>query len=84
MEYYLPSILAIQTSLSLDIPLFLWQLFSLIPIGLIIYAIYRLFKSKYSLGQSILFFLLILVVPVLGSIVFLSVDNMQRKRESQV
>lgn len=84
MDYYLPSTLGLQTSLSLYVPLFLWQLFCLMLIGLIVYAIYRLFKSKYSLELTILFFLLILVVPFLGSIVFLLIDTAQRKKKLEI
>jgi len=57
----------------------IWQLFLIGSLILMVYSLYRVVQSTYTLNQKILFLLMVLIFPFLGSVVFLMLD---RKKEN--
>jgi hypothetical protein len=43
-------------------------------------VLFVIFSSRWTLGESVLWILVILFIPLIGSIVFLVVDERKRKR----
>ena len=55
--------------------LFIWQTLILISIGLWIYCLIDILKNKFSQNDKLIWILVVLLLPFLGSILYLSIGK---------
>lgn len=55
--------------------LFIWQTIILISIGLWIYCLIDIIKNKFSQNDKLIWILVVLLLPFLGSILYLSIGK---------
>ena len=55
--------------------LFIWQTIILISIGLWIYCLIDILKNKFSQNDKLIWILVVLLLPFLGSILYLSIGK---------
>lgn len=58
--------------------LMLWQIFTLISIGLFIYSLIDILKSSFENNNKLIWILVVLFVPILGSILYLFIGKKQK------
>lgn len=60
--------------------LMLWQIFTLISIGLFIFSLVDILKSSFDNNNKLIWILVVLLVPVLGSILYLFIEKKQKTK----
>ncbi|WP_336068572.1 PLDc N-terminal domain-containing protein [Mesoflavibacter sp. CH_XMU1404-2] len=58
-----------------SIGLFIWQAFILLSIGLWIYCLIDIFKNKFAQNDKLIWILLVLLIPFIGSLLYLSIGK---------
>ncbi|GAA4888646.1 hypothetical protein GCM10023311_10740 [Flaviramulus aquimarinus] len=59
--------------------LFVWQLLILVSIGLYMYCLVDIIKSAFSQKTKVFWFFVVLLVPFLGSVLYLLKGTKQKK-----
>jgi len=61
-----------------SLELMLWQIIILVSIGLFIYSLVDILKSSFDNNNKLIWILVVLLVPFLGSILYLSIGRKQK------
>ncbi|MDA0177380.1 PLDc N-terminal domain-containing protein [Mesoflavibacter profundi] len=58
-----------------SIGLFIWQAFILLSIGLWIYCLIDILKNKFAQNDKLIWILLVLLIPFIGSLLYLLIGK---------